>query len=91
MYCKAIKKIDFLISVLIYIKIKCLRQFDLARILSRDSIKAKTSDIIFFNKCTIKRINIQKTNLFIIQIILLYISGIKQTAVDTLKYYFRVE
>ena len=88
MYCKAIKKIDFLILILIYIKIKCISQIDLARILLRDSIKAKTSGTIFFNKCKIEKIIIQKTNLFIIQIIILYNSGAKQTAAETLKYSF---
>ena len=52
-------------------------KFDLATILSRDSIKAKTSGTIFFNKCKIKKVIIQKTNLFIIQIIILYNSGVK--------------
>ena len=89
MYCKATKKIDFLISILTYIKIKCIPQFDLATILSRDSTKAKASVTIFFNKCKIKKVIIQKTNLFIIQIIILYNSGVKQTAVDTLKYHFQ--
>ena len=89
MYCKAIKKIDFLISILIYVKIKCISQFDLARISLRDSIKAKISGTIFFNKSKIKKIIIQTTNLFIIQIIILYNSGVKQTAVDTLKYHFQ--
>ena len=55
MYCKAIKKIDFLISILTYIKIKCISQFDLGRISLRDSTKAKISGTIFFNKCKIKK------------------------------------
>ena len=52
-------------------------------------MKAKNSGTIFFNKCKIKKIIIQRTSLFIIQIIILYNSGVKQTAVDTLKYHFQ--